>query len=190
MAADYFEALDLPRRADLDPDAVRAAFHAKSRAAHPDRGGDAGAFSALGEAHACIADPARRLKHLATLELGEPPDAAGAVDPATMSLFETVGSALGLADIFLKASARASSAVAKALLANDAAAAASAVFAASGAVRARKAELIGRFADIDRALGAGEKEAARGAIGECARALAFLGKWEAQLADRMAAMAA
>jgi len=187
---DHFAALGLPRRAALDAGAVREAFQQHSKELHPDAGGCPEAFEAANRAHAVLADPAARLKHLAELEFGEAPDASGAVDPETMALFETVGAALFAADEFLGQRGTASSAVAKALLVRAEREAGEAVFSSSGAVRARKAEVLDRLAGIDAALAAGDREHAASELGECSRALAFLGKWEAQMAERMAALIA
>lgn len=184
---DHFAALGLPRRANLDPDRIRAAFQEKGKQCHPDRGGDAGAFDALNQAHQTIGDPGRRLRHLFELSFNEAPDAAGAVDAQTMALFESVAPALAVADDFLKRKAAASTAIARAVLAAEEARVSAEIFTASGTVRARKAEILATFADLDEQL-ARDPEGARAVLLDRSRALVFLGKWEGQLSERMAGL--
>ncbi len=187
--ADHFSALGLPRRAELDPEEVRAAFQERSRTLHPDAGGDPEAFEAANRAAAVLAEPASRLRHLAELEFGAPPDPAGAVDAATMALFEPTASVLAEADALIARREAATSAVGRALLERGAAELAGPLLAAGGAVRGRRGEALARLAEVDAALASGGRERARELIGELARALAFLGKWEAQIAARVAALA-
>lgn len=189
-ADDHFEALALPRRARLEPAAIRGAFQSASKTAHPDAGGDADRFERLNRANAVLSDPARRLRHLAELEFGRAPDPAGAVPAETMALFEAVGAALAQADGFLGRRAGACSAIARALLAKDEAVASAALMAAGGGVRARRELVLEGCGAVDTALAAGERERAEALLGAAARELAFLGKWESQLGERVAAVLA
>lgn len=184
---DHFAALGLPRCADLDPDRIRAAFQENGKQCHPDHGGDAAAFDALNQAHQTIADAGRRLRHLFELTFSEAPDAAGAVDTQTMALFECVAPALAVADDFLKRKAAATTAIARAVLAAEEARVSAEIFTASGTVRARKAEVIASFANLDEQL-AKDPEEAREVLLDRSRALVFLAKWESQLSERMAGL--
>ena len=187
---DHFQALGLARKAALDSEAVRQSFQSASKTVHPDAGGDALQFEVLNRANSVLSDPAARLRHLAHLEFGRTPDPAGAVSAETMALFECVGSALAKADEFLKRRGAASSAIARALLAKDEAEVGAALMAASGSVRGRRGEALAACQSVDAALAAGEREAAEGLLASTLRELAFLGKWEAQLGERLAALLA
>ena len=69
--SDYFALLNQPRRAWLDPDELKQAFHNKSRELHPDSGSSSAAeadFAQLNEAHQVLREPKRRIQHLLTLE--------------------------------------------------------------------------------------------------------------------------
>ena len=187
VVVDHFASLGLERRADLSSDAVRAAFQEKGRGVHPDAGGTDEQFEAINKAHACLVDAASRLRHLAELEFGAAPDAAGNVSAETMGLFELVGGAIATVDAFLKRRREASSAIALALLATDEALAPAEVMRAGGAVRLRRNEVLAMLPEIDAAIAAGSGRGA-GLLGDCYRELAFLAKWEAQISERMVAL--
>ena len=69
---DCFELLGLPRRALLDESELQAAWHQKSREAHPDHpGGSATLAAEVNAAYETLLAPEKRLKHL--LELHEVP---------------------------------------------------------------------------------------------------------------------
>ncbi len=76
---DHFERLGLPRRFSVDAAELDRAYHAASRAVHPDfHGGGTTAdqsaslewSAALNEAYATLKDPFRRAEHLLALEGG------------------------------------------------------------------------------------------------------------------------
>lgn len=182
--ADYFEVLGLPRGAVLDEEEVRSAFRECGKAAHPDAGGDVEVFELVNRAFAVLRDPGERLRHLAQLEFGVDPDPAGVIDAETMALFEMVGGALARADAYFAKRDAASSAIAKAVLAPEEVAVQRDVMLAGGAVRAARQELVERFAAIDKDL-LEARSRAESAMAECFRALGFLGKWEAQIGERM-----
>jgi len=184
---DHFEVLGLPRGAALDEEVLRLAFQARGRVTHPDAGGAGEVFESVNRAYVVLGDPASRLRHLCELEFGAGPDATGAVDAATMGLFEAVGAAIAGADAYLRRLEAAGSAVAKALLAAEGVEVQRAVMAAGGQVRARREEVLARLPGIDREL-RGDRDLARQGIGECYRALGFLGKWGVQVGERMVAL--
>lgn len=98
---DYFAALDLPRRTDLDREAIEARYLDRSREVHPDRFAGASAAeqraameqaSLLNEAYRALRDPVRRAEHLCKLggvdlDLTGP---GGAPDPGQAFLVEMV----------------------------------------------------------------------------------------------------
>ena len=90
---DAFALLGLPRRAALDEAQLQAAWHEKSRAAHPDTaGGDAALAADINAAHEILASPEKRLKHL--LELNAVPWRAIPLSADWMDLFSQTGTAL------------------------------------------------------------------------------------------------
>ncbi len=96
---DFFALLAQPRRAWLEPELLKAAFHEKSRRAHPDAGGSEVAFAQLNEAYQALQEPRRRLQHFLTLE-GRPPNGAGRAVPAEIAeLFSIVAEATQAAEL-------------------------------------------------------------------------------------------
>ena len=113
---DAFAEMGLPRSPAVDEDALARQFDTLSRARHPDAGGETAAFARLAEARRLLSSTALRLRHL--LEL-EHPEARldGALSPALMDVFATLGPALQAAQDVERRRASASSALARALLA-------------------------------------------------------------------------
>ncbi len=118
---DSFQLFSLPRQAALDESALRDAYGALSREAHPDHGGSEEAASALNLAWDTLRTPERRLKHLLELGAGEAARAWRTVplDAEMMDLFMKLGAALDGSGKFLTKKAAANSALARALLANE-----------------------------------------------------------------------
>jgi curved DNA-binding protein len=69
---DPFEILGVG--SDATDDKVKAAYYEKSKATHPDAGGDAAAFQAVTEAYATLRDPARRAEAEARAARRNAPD--------------------------------------------------------------------------------------------------------------------
>ena len=89
---DYFALLDQPRSPWLDRDALKQAFHARSRELHPDTAlspAPDAAFAQLNEAYQILQDPKRRIHHLLTLE-GRAPARDSAVPNDIADLFPVV----------------------------------------------------------------------------------------------------
>jgi hypothetical protein len=118
---DHFVTLDLPRKASLSEEVLQQAYARVCRAAHPDHGGTEKEASEVNEAYQTLRSPEKRLKHL--LELAAPPEAkawrAVPLDDEMMRVFSTLGAALEASTKFLDKKANATSALAKALLANE-----------------------------------------------------------------------
>jgi curved DNA-binding protein CbpA len=113
---DCFALLRLPRRAHLDAAELQAAWHAQSRAAHPDTpGGDARLAAEINAAHETLSSPEKRLKHL--LELEGVPWRPIPISAELMQLFTQLGAQLQRATGLTQKKQQASSALAKALLA-------------------------------------------------------------------------
>jgi len=113
---DCFALLGLPRRALLDESELQAAWHQKSREAHPDQpGGSATLAAEVNAAYETLLAPEKRLKHL--LELHEVPWRTIPISAEIMMLFSQIGPQLQNAAALAKKKQTASSALAKALLA-------------------------------------------------------------------------
>ncbi|HKQ40380.1 MAG TPA: DnaJ domain-containing protein [Verrucomicrobiae bacterium] len=107
---DYFAVLDEPRRAWLDPEALKAKFLSLSAAVHPDRvHGQSEAdrkaaqerYTHLNAAYQCLRDSKTRLLHYLELERGKLQDVQD-IPPETMDLFFRVGKLCREADQFLR----------------------------------------------------------------------------------------
>jgi DnaJ-domain-containing protein 1 len=107
---DYFAVLDEPRRAWLDPEALKAKFLSLSATVHPDRvHGEPEAerkaaqdrYTQLNAAHQCLRDTKSRLQHLLELERGGKLQDVQQIPPETMDLFFQVGKLCREADEFL-----------------------------------------------------------------------------------------
>jgi Fe-S protein assembly co-chaperone HscB len=97
--ADYFSLLNEPRRPWLDPEGLKAKFHAFTAAVHPDRVHGASEaeklaanqrYAELNAAYQCLREPKGRLQHLLELERGEKVDDVQQIAPGTMELFMEV----------------------------------------------------------------------------------------------------
>ncbi|MEZ5299357.1 MAG: hypothetical protein R3F11_01610 [Verrucomicrobiales bacterium] len=190
-AADHFAALGLPRRAALSSGDVKTAFQEKSRSAHPDSGGDGEAFARLTDAQRALSTAAGRLRHLLDLEHpGARGAAAGkAIAPDLMDAFAQIGGALQAADAYLAEHAKASSQIAKAMLAGKGFAAQKALLQAGAALQAAAANAESTLAHIDALRGGGAPEAEAAMLMAWGR-LSLLEKWSAQLKARNAQLAA
>ena len=115
---DYFARLNFPRTPWLEPSEVQARFLEMSASAHPDRVHNLGAaetaaanqkFAELNEASAVLRDHKERLQHLFTLQTGKKPTATGIVQEDLFKLFGPVLELCRNVDKFLDDRARASS---------------------------------------------------------------------------------
>jgi DnaJ-domain-containing protein 1 len=122
---DAFELLGLPRQAALDETEIQARHHERIAEVHPDKATNpeereafSGQSQELNQAAQTLKNPATRIRHLLDLIApGEKHDAG--LDEALMNLFSTVGAAVQGAQQLLAKKSAASSALAKALLADD-----------------------------------------------------------------------
>ena len=115
---DYFALLNQPRRAWLDPDELKEAFHNKSRELHPDSGSSSGAesdFVQLNEAHQVLREPKARIQHLLTLE-GRAPARDACVPTDIADLFPTVASVTQDADALAQRMTAATNPLSRSLL--------------------------------------------------------------------------
>ena len=108
--ADYFALLDEPRRPWLDPEELKAKFHALTATVHPDRvhrGAEPEKqaanqrYAELNAAYQCLSEPKARLHHLLELERGDRVEDVQKISPGTMDLFMGISELCRETDAFL-----------------------------------------------------------------------------------------
>jgi curved DNA-binding protein CbpA len=173
---DCFALLGMPRSALLDESALQAAWHERSRAVHPDQPGGSAALAAeVNAAYETLLAPEKRLKHL--LELHQVPWRAIPISAELMTLFSQLGPWLQKASALAKKKQQASSALAKALLAQEEMTLREALEALGSQIEARREALIAALPAIDLE----QIQAAQAT-------LSYLGKWQAQIREALLAM--
>src|SRR2546425_6118818 len=107
---DYFSLLDEPRRPWLDPEVLKAKFHALTATVHPDRVHRATEpekqaanrrYAELNAAYQCLREPKDRLRHLLELERGNKVEDVQKISPGTMDLFMGISELCRETDAFL-----------------------------------------------------------------------------------------
>lgn len=175
---DPFELLGLEPRLDLSEADLREAFRSAGKSGHPDGGGSGDGFARLQDAFARLSSPSRRLRcWLETKGLSG--EERGAISPALLDLFGTVGAALQQADAVAKRREAALSTLAKAMLEPAVQQAREGLEAALASVADAIQAEAARFPDL---------EAGRGDPWLVARDLAFLEKWQTELKARFAGL--
>ena len=193
---DYFALLNFPRTPWLDPAEVQKRFLELSAAMHPDRVHNLGAaetsaandkFSELNKAAATLRDPKERLHHLLALETGNAPSAAQNISNELIELFARVGQTCRNVDEFLAERNRATSPMLQAQL------------------FAQGLEWTDRIGELQQQVGIvkarAEEELIQTAqtwpdkkqydrLAALAHTFAMTAKWEAQLQERFATLAA
>lgn len=193
---DYFALLNFPRTPWIDPTEVQKRFLELSAPAHPDRAHNLGAaeivaanekFAELNKAFVTLRDPKERLHHLLALEMGNTPSATQNIPNELIELFARVGQTCRKVDEFLAERNRTTSPMLQAQL-----------FAQGldwtdqigelqqqvAVVKERAKEELKQIAqNWDR-----EKRYDR--LAALAHTFAITAKWEAQLQERFAALAA
>ncbi len=178
---DAFATLNLERRLGLEPDAIESAWRQLSRELHPDAdAGDADRAAAVNRAHQVLRSPGQRLRHWLELH-GITPGRQAAIDPVMMDFFTEVGAVLAEADDVLKRRAAASSALARALLAEAEISVQQKLQALLGKLQRERAALTDRFPDFETAAASGDFDDALAATGR----LGFFEKWDRQVQERL-----
>jgi curved DNA-binding protein CbpA len=143
---------------------------------HPDQPGGSAALAAeVNAAYETLLAPEKRLKHL--LELHQVPWRAIPLSAELMAIFSDLGPRLQKAAALAKKKQQASSALAKALLANEEMTLREALEALGSEIEARREALIA-------ALPADDLEQIQAAQAT----LSYLGKWQAQIREALLAM--
>ena len=185
---DYFAVLDEPRRAWLDPEALKSKFLSLSAEVHPDRVHNApetdrqaaqDRYTQLNAAYQCLRDTKSRVRHLLELERGKLQDVQD-IPPETMDLFFRVGKLCRETDQFLAEKRQVTSPLLKVQL-----------FERSGDYRAKMDDLAGdlrqRIAAVEDELKASDPSFAR--LEALYRLLSYYGRWLAQLQERTVQLA-
>ncbi len=109
--ADYFALLDEPRRPWLDPEVLKAKFHALAATVHPDRVHRATEpekqeanqrYAELNAAYQCLREPKERLRHLLELERGIKVEDVQKISQGTMDWFMEISQLCRETDAFLE----------------------------------------------------------------------------------------
>lgn len=117
---DHFAVLAQPRRPWLDEEVLKERFHRASAAFHPDvEGGGAEQFSAVNAAYSALRDPVSRLRHLLELEAPDQLARPQAIPSEFADFFMRLADLRGALDRFHKKEVTATSALARALLADE-----------------------------------------------------------------------
>jgi curved DNA-binding protein CbpA len=183
---DCFELLSLPRRAALSDEAISAAYLEKSRAVHPDHGGQEGMAAQMNAAHETLRTPERRLKHL--IELQAPEDAKAwrtvPLDDSMMATFLSLGKAMEASAQFLERKSRAQSAVAKALLTGEELRLREELEALGFEIEKCRQALVEQLPELDAAIDVSDRDVWR-RIGMTQARFAYLAKWQTQIRERL-----
>jgi curved DNA-binding protein CbpA len=173
---DCFELLGLPRRALLDESELQAAWHQKSREAHPDHpGGSATLAAEVNSAYETLLAPEKRLKHL--LELHEVPWRTIPISAEIMTLFSHIGPQLQNAAALAKKKQTASSALAKALFAPEEMKLREALEDLGSQIEAKRGEVLASLA-----------EASLDQLQVAQATLAYFAKWQGQIRESLLAL--
>lgn len=186
---DSFSLLSLPRAAALDEAVLHRAFTVLSRTAHPDHGGSEALAAQVNAAYETLRSPDRRLKHL--LETAGPPDAKAwrtvPLDESMMSLFSSLGAAMETSAKFLERKAKASSALAKALLTAEEMQHRESLERVGFELAGHLSDMESQLPDIDAALETDDGTAWQRLAVMQAR-FAYLAKWQTQVRERLLAL--
>lgn len=169
----HFEILDLPCSLLLDPSVVESAWETATREDHPDLSGND--TTEANQARSVLGDPVTRLEHWLELR-GVEARRDQTISPQLMDLFATMNPILADADSIIDRMQKASSALGKALLAKEAAAAQLKIQNSLGEIMTMKLAIIDQFGDFEAAGESGAYTASSEGLAQ----LKFLKKWEQQ----------
>lgn len=170
-----FETLGITPTLVISDEELRTAFREAGKSAHPDAGGGDESFARLCQAMDVLSSPSRRLRHWLELR-GVEIDSRGAVDPALMDLFGSVGEVTQRAESLIRRREDAKSALGLALLERETHLCREAVEDSIRKVDRAVAAECGVFPVV-----ANAERIDIGAVSKTVRNLAFLEKWKAGL---------
>lgn len=175
---DHFSVLGVPRRPGLEATELKARYFRLAAELHPDAGGgDGEKFAALQESVKVLGDPALRLRHL--VQLTHPEYQAQRKSPMGGEMFLLVGGVIQEARSLAGKKEAARSPLAKAVLAGENALVLGRVRDVLGCVRKEREAALGELAELD----ASWPEATAEEMDQLAARLAFVSRWEKQLAE-------
>jgi len=202
---DWFALLGVPRRPSIDEDVLKARFLELSAVAHPDRTHDADAeekqranesFAEMNAAYTCLREPKSRLAHLFELETGARAKEVEQVLPEAMELFIEVGGLCRKVDAFLAERARINSPLLKVEMFERAQEWTEQLQALQRKLNSRRD---GLMAELRAMNSAWETAPAKGPghqsslplrrLEEAAREFSYLGRWSAQVQERIVQLA-
>lgn len=171
----------------MEEDAIRASFQAAAAAAHPDkatgpedREARTMLFARLNEARATLLSVPARLRALRALEFPGSGETSGTMSGELMDLFARVGAALQAAQQFSRKKGQATSALARALLANEEMQVQETLQSAASALEEQTTALRASLPELD-TLRANDPPAAGEQLSALLRQAAFLEKWQTQV---------
>jgi DnaJ-domain-containing protein 1 len=192
---DYFALLGQPRRPWLDAEALKQEFFTRSSETHPDRvhgGTETERQSAnqraseLNTAYACLREPRDRLRHLLELELGRKPSDLQEIPDSFASLFMEVASVCREADGFITRQAAITSPLLRAQGVTEVHAWIDRLMVFQRRIAGLQDELLAGLRELDAKW---SETAARNTLlselERICRWLGFLGRWQAQIQERM-----
>jgi DnaJ-class molecular chaperone len=193
---DYFGLLNFPRGPWMEAEEVQKRFLELSARVHPDRVHGLSAaekeeanrkFAELNKAATTLRDHKERLQHLIALETGAASGAAQNISGEFVELFGRVGEVCRKVDLFLGERAKATSPMVQAQLFGRGLELSDSV----SDLQAKVAEVKARAEAELRGIGArwGEEQGMP-RVAELAHVFAMVSKWEGQLRERFASLAA
>jgi curved DNA-binding protein CbpA len=175
---DAFSLFGLERRPLIDEAALKESYLRLAGVRHPDlSGGNDEEFHQLQEAYKILREPALRLKHLMELEFPGGGSPSGSAPHA--ELFLRAGGAIQAAKVALSRLENTSTALARALLSSEIAAALRQVREASESMRRTREKLTVRLEDLDGRW----PGVSAGDLAALATSFAFVSRWASQLSE-------
>ena len=190
MLTDPFAALGLPRAAALDQVVLKAAYTTLTRDAHPDQtDGDEKRASELNTAFEILSSPEKRLKHLLELEASDDAKTWKTIplDGTMMGLFEKIAPFLHSVGDLAKKTQSATTALAKALLANEEMKLRELAEDRAAELNDLRDTLEAQLPDMDARRRAADASVHRDIVFLQAK-LAYLAKWQAQVREAFMAL--
>ena len=183
-----FTVLGLPERVAVSPATVMERFRELSAAHHPDGQGASSAdrerFTEINQAYGQLRTAGGRLKALLQARFPEAWETKGSLPDGLLGLFSRVSAILQRADAFLARKAKASTALAEALLAPDLLSTREQLIRAGNLVEQHLERAEARLPGIDAAIDGCEATAQQEASALCQEVL-YLEKWQSQIRNRI-----
>jgi DnaJ-domain-containing protein 1 len=188
---DHFALLNEPRRPWLDAELLKARFFELSAELHPDRVHGAAEeerqrvnqrFLELNSAYNCLREPKSRLRHLLELESGAKPKEVQEIPADTMELFLETGQLCRQVDAFLAERAQVTSPLLKVKLFERAQEWTEQLNGAQQTINGKLARLDAELKEMNSAAGPLPWQRLERAY----RDFSYLGRWAAQIQERVA----